>query len=98
MGFRSSPYQRARTPSDISASGVAKPPRAPRHDAAVAIQALQPGHYLTDGTNLYRSLGLIAGGRGQMVGLENCRSLDAILVPIGEIRTGQLRAVTPRES
>jgi hypothetical protein len=71
-------------------SRVALRPHSPTHPAAaVAIHTLQPDHYLTDGTNLYRSLGVIAGGMGQMIGLENCRSLDVILVPIGEVRTGE---------
>ena len=79
-------------------SRVANPPHAPPDPAAVAVHALQPDQYLTDGTKLYRSLGAIAGGMGQMIGLENCRSLDVIIVPIGEVRPGELRAVTPRES
>jgi hypothetical protein len=32
---------------------------------------------------------------GQMVGLENCRSLDVMLLPIGELRSRGLRAVIP---
>lgn len=51
--------------------------------------------YLTDGVDLYRFLGEIAGGMGRMVGLENCRSLDVMLVPVGELRAGRLRAVVP---
>jgi hypothetical protein len=61
----------------------------------VADHAGQVGCYLTDGVNLYRCLGAIAGGTGQLVGLENCRSLDLILLPIGELRARRLRAVIP---
>ncbi len=53
------------------------------------------GRYLTDGVNLYRFVGEIPGALGEMVGLENCRSLDVTLVPIGELRTRRLRAVIP---
>ena len=55
----------------------------------------QPGRYLTDGVNLYRHLGAISSGMGQMVGLENCRTLDVLLLPIGELHARPLRPVTP---
>jgi hypothetical protein len=61
----------------------------------VADRSGQAGRYLTDGADLYRSLGAIAGGMGQMIGLENCRSLDVMLLPIGELRARRLRAVIP---
>jgi hypothetical protein len=64
---------------------------------AVSEHARQPGRYLTDGVNLYRSLGAIASGMGQMVGLENCRSLEMMLLPIGEMPARGLRAVLPAE-
>ena len=70
---------------------------APIDAVAIAEHACRTGHYLTDGTNLYRSLGAIAAGLGHMVGLENCRSLDVMLVPIGEVRARGLRAVIPAE-
>jgi hypothetical protein len=53
------------------------------------------GRYLTDGANLYRFLGAVPSGLGEMVGLENCRSLDVMLLPIAELRARRLRAVTP---
>ena len=53
--------------------------------AAVAEHARQPGRYLTDGVNLYQSLGALASAMGQIVGLENCGSLDVMLLPIGEL-------------
>ena len=62
---------------------------------AVAKHARQPDHYLTDGVNLYRSLGALASAMGQMVGLENCRSLDVLLLPIGQLCTCGLRVVIP---
>ena len=53
------------------------------------------GRYLTDGVNLYRFVGEIPSGLGEMVGLENCRSLDVMLLPIGELRAWRLRTVIP---
>jgi hypothetical protein len=57
----------------------------------------QASGYLTDGVDLYRSLGAITHGPSQIVGLENCRSLDVVLLPIGELRTRGLRAVIPAD-
>jgi hypothetical protein len=54
-----------------------------------------PSRYLTDGVTLYRYVGTIASPAGDMIGLENCRSLDVTLWPVSEIRVGQLRRVTP---
>lgn len=62
---------------------------------AIAEHPSQSARYLTDGVDLYRCLGAMAGGMGEMIGLENCRSLDVVLLPIGELRARQLRAVTP---
>jgi hypothetical protein len=61
-------------------------------------QADQEAHtsrYLTDGVNLYRFLGCLVGRAGRLAGVENCRSLDIMLVPIEELRSQQLRAVFP---
>jgi hypothetical protein len=82
--------------SIISRRAESAPPAHRRVDAvATAKHARQTGSYLTDGVDLFRSLGAIAGGMGQMVGLENCRSLDVMLLPIGEVRARGLRAVVP---
>ena len=73
-------------------SGVA------RRSAATRRLLLPPGlasRYLTDGRNLFRCLGAIPGAMGQMVGLEDCRSLEVVLVPIGEVHARRLRAVVP---
>ena len=51
------------------------------------------GSHWTDGVNLYRLLGVIAGGRSEMVGIESCRSLDVVLVPADELRGWRLRPV-----
>ena len=65
-------------------------------DAGTVVDhAGRASRYLTDGVNLYRFLGEIASGMGQMVGLENCWSLDVMLLPIGELRGRRLRAVIP---
>lgn len=71
------------------------PAQAVTDAGTVADHAGQPGRDLTDGVNLYRFLGAIASGMGQMIGLENCRSLDVMLLPIGELRARRLRAVIP---
>ena len=55
------------------------------------------GRYFTDGKGLYRCVGGFRGGMGQMVGLEDCMSLDVILVPIGALHSRQLRSVVPAE-
>jgi hypothetical protein len=42
--------------------------------------------YLTDGVELYRLLGAVARGACELIGMENCRSLEIVLVPIAEFR------------
>jgi hypothetical protein len=51
--------------------------------------------YLTDGVNLYRSLGVIVRDPCHVFGLENCRSLDVMLIPVEELRSRGLRSVIP---
>ena len=73
-------------------------PGAARSPAATRRPLLPPGlagRYLTDGRHLFRCLGAIPGAMGQMVGLEDCRSLEVALVPIGEVHARRLRAVIP---
>ena len=53
------------------------------------------GGYLTDGIELYRSLGAVTHGSCEMIGLEDCRSLDVILVTADELRQRRLRPVIP---
>ena len=54
-----------------------------------------PSRYLTDGVNLYRFVGEIGSGIGQLIGLEDCWSLEVVLLPIGDLRARRLRAVVP---
>ena len=61
----------------------------------VSDHASEASRYLTDGVNLYRYLGAIPGTMGQLIGLEECRSLDVTLWPIAELRNRQLRTVIP---
>ena len=63
--------------------------------ATRSIDAGQAGGYLTDGVELYRSLGPITLGPSRMIGLENCRSLDVVLIAIDELRGRRLRPVIP---
>jgi hypothetical protein len=53
------------------------------------------GGYLTDGVELYRSVGAIRLGPSRMIGLENCRSLDVVLIAVEELRRRRLRPVIP---
>ena len=39
-----------------------------------------------DGINLHRCLGTLTNGIGQMVGPEDCRSLEIVLLPMGPVR------------
>lgn len=48
------------------------------------------GRYLTDGVHLYRAIGAF-GEAGGLVGLEDCRSLEVILLRAEDVR--RLRAV-----
>lgn len=51
-------------------------------------------HYLTDGHHLYRYLGVVDDSAA-VVGLEDCRSLEIMLVAVDQLRTAELREVTP---
>lgn len=51
--------------------------------------------YLTDGVNLYRFVGEIASRTEQLIALEDCWTLEVVLLTIGELRTGRLLAVVP---
>jgi hypothetical protein len=62
---------------------------------AVANIPDEAAQYLTDGVDLYRCLGAMASGRGEMVGLENCRSLDVVLLSLAELHARHLRTVIP---
>ncbi|HUO71815.1 MAG TPA: hypothetical protein VMU39_13655 [Solirubrobacteraceae bacterium] len=50
--------------------------------------------YLTDGVNLYRFMGSMVSRAGEMVGIENCRSLDIMLVPAEELHRRRVRPVS----
>ncbi len=56
----------------------------------------EAGGYLTDGINLYRVVDALRGSRGQpVVGVEDCRSLELILLPADEFRALRLRPIRP---
>lgn len=56
----------------------------------------EAGRYLTDGINLYRVVDALRGSRGHpVVGVEDCRSLELILLPADEFRALRLRLVRP---
>jgi hypothetical protein len=53
-----------------------------------------PGVYLTDGAFLLRLVGSVAGGRDDVVALEDCYSLDVVRVSVKDLRERRLRLVT----
>ena len=53
------------------------------------------GVYLTNGSFLYRVVGVVANGTGAVVELEDCYGLDIVRVPARELRARRLRLVTP---
>jgi hypothetical protein len=67
-----------------------------KSEAGAAFDAeLRAGRYLTDGVELYRSLGPIRLGPPELVGLENCRSLEVVVIAADELHGDRLRDVTP---
>jgi len=62
--------------------------RPPRSDVG------RVSRYLTDGVNLYRFVGWVDDSVDSMVALEDCRSLDVVLVSSAELTAGTLRAVS----
>jgi len=81
--------------SILSRPESGSPPRVVADTGAAADFAGLESRYLTDGINLYRCLGRIGSGRGEMIGLEDCSSLELMLLPMRELRARRLRAVIP---
>jgi hypothetical protein len=63
--------------------------------AALAHDDGEAGRYLTDGVDLYRVLGPLdlPGGPGAMVGIEDCRTLELVLVTPTELDSWHMRPV-----
>ncbi len=69
------------------------PPQA-ADDADKVLDHWEPDSpYLTDGMNLYRYVGGVPSGTGEIVALENCQSLKIVLFDLDELRALGLRAV-----
>lgn len=49
-------------------------------------ESVESGRYLTDGVTLYRYLRTIPSGLGELVELEDCRSLALTWLPVGQVR------------
>jgi hypothetical protein len=84
--------------SIITRTPNSSPPQADADTATIADHAGRRGRYLTDGVDLYRYLGTVSSRSGRMVGLEDCRSLDVLLLSVRELRRRRMRAVIPAEA
>ena len=62
-------------------------------EARGARDAFRPGTYVTDGVNLYRHIVSFNPPGARMVQLEDCMSLELLLVPTLEYRSWQVRPV-----
>ncbi len=54
--------------------------------------------YLTDGVNLYRFVGEIRGGIEHLIALEDCWTLEVLLLTIDDLRASRLRTVVPQRA
>ena len=70
-------------------------PKPPTSSGTIADYTGRASRYLTDGVILYRFMGAVTSGMGQIVGLEDCRSFDVTWLPVGEPHSRRLRAVIP---
>ncbi len=52
--------------------------------------------YLTDGVNLYRLIGEFYGGEGPVVGIEDCRSYEVVMLPVDRMPRVGFRRVVPK--
>jgi hypothetical protein len=78
-------------------SRTRRTPGADRADAGglVVDDDGRTSRYLTDGLNLFRYLGTGRSPMGVIVKLEDCRSMDIMLIPVGRLRAGTWRTVQP---
>jgi hypothetical protein len=67
--------------------GTQPPTRSPQADDG------RPGNYLTDGTRLFRFLGRFPSGGRCLAGLEDCHSLELVLLPVEDLGRLSLRWV-----
>ncbi|HYB23862.1 MAG TPA: hypothetical protein VED41_08705 [Solirubrobacteraceae bacterium] len=67
-----------------------------RHSLASALATFACSRYLTDGTHLYRFIGWGAGRT--FAELEDCRSLELLIVSARELAGERLRPVVPTEA
>jgi hypothetical protein len=63
-------------------------------DTTVELSA-DGGDYLTDGINLYRVVGQFDTGDGPVVGIEDCRTLDVVMLAVEDMPRPGLRRVVP---
>lgn len=91
-----SPF-RGRKPRSQSASTTAagRTRGEPSARAAAIEKLIATSRYLTDGVELYRVLGAIIDGACDLLGMENCRSLELVLAPVADLHGGRLWSVAP---
>ena len=53
------------------------------------------GTYLTDGTFLYRAVGVCLNGAVETVELEDCYGLDVVQASLADVRARRLQVVRP---
>jgi hypothetical protein len=83
--------------STLFRTGSTRSQSIPALAEAIHEQTEETSLYFTDGISLYRFLGAAAHGMGEMVELEDCRSLDVAVVPIGDLHARRLRVVIPAD-
>jgi hypothetical protein len=67
----------------------------PRDMTATIDREPQAARYLTDGSNLYRIVDGLGSSFGDtVIGLEDCRTLEVILIALEDLRTLGLRPVS----
>lgn len=67
-----------------------------RHSAGAVVGRVgRASLFLTDDVFLYRVVGVADDGTGELVQIEDCYSLDVVLVPIADLRARRLRVVRP---
>jgi hypothetical protein len=69
----------------VRGSAATRFPARPRRKAPATDRRRDAGHYVTDGLRLFRNVSPLRGPlAGRFVGLEDCRSLEIVLMGIAD--------------